>query len=77
MTDTARLTAALAGRYTIERELGQGGMATLYLGHDLRHDRPVALKVLHTELAAHSDARGLRDLPLLLAHASSGLTVRV
>ncbi|MGQ0704477.1 MAG: protein kinase domain-containing protein [Gemmatimonadales bacterium] len=47
-----RLTAALAGRYTIERELGQGGMATVFLARDLRHDRRVALKVLRPELAA-------------------------
>ena len=53
MTDTiARLGAAIADRYVIERELGQGGMATVYLAHDLRHDRPVALKVLRAELAA-------------------------
>jgi eukaryotic-like serine/threonine-protein kinase len=45
-------TAALADRYRIERELGRGGMATVYLAHDLRHDRPVALKVLRPELAA-------------------------
>jgi len=45
------LEAALAGRYGIERELGRGGMATVYLARDLRHDRPVALKVLHAELA--------------------------
>ena len=52
-TDTlARLSAALSGRYRVERELGQGGMATVYLAHDLRHDRPVAIKVLHPELAA-------------------------
>jgi serine/threonine-protein kinase len=37
---------ALRDRYTIEHELGRGGMATVYLAHDLRHDRPVALKVL-------------------------------
>jgi len=52
MTDTARLTAALAGRYAIERELGAGGMATVYLARDLKHDRDVALKVLRPELAA-------------------------
>ncbi|HSR15849.1 MAG TPA: serine/threonine-protein kinase, partial [Gemmatimonadales bacterium] len=48
----SRLTAALADRYRIERELGQGGMATVYLAHDLKHDRRVALKVLKPELAA-------------------------
>jgi eukaryotic-like serine/threonine-protein kinase len=47
-----RLTASLAGDYVIERELGQGGMATVYLAHDVRHDRRVALKVLRPELAA-------------------------
>src|SRR5947209_6247315 len=46
------LTHALADRYHIERELGRGGMATVYLAHDLKHDRKVALKVLHPELAA-------------------------
>src|SRR6266705_3942807 len=52
MTDTARLTTALAGRYAIDRELGAGGMATVYLARDLKHDRDVALKVLRPELAA-------------------------
>jgi Tol biopolymer transport system component len=47
-----RLTAALADQYRIERELGQGGMATVYLARDVRHDREVALKVLRPELAA-------------------------
>ena len=47
-----RLTAALSDRYRIERELGQGGMATVYLAQDLKHDRKVALKVLRPELAA-------------------------
>ncbi|MDH4131441.1 MAG: serine/threonine protein kinase, partial [Gemmatimonadota bacterium] len=47
-----RLRAALADRYRIERELGQGGMATVYLAEDLKHDRKVALKVLRPELAA-------------------------
>src|SRR6202795_3881920 len=49
---SSRLAAALADRYRIERELGQGGMATVYLAHDLKHDRDVALKVLRPELAA-------------------------
>src|SRR2546426_8253276 len=48
----ARLRAALAGRYTIERELGRGGMATVFLGRDLKHHRAVAIKVLRPELAA-------------------------
>ncbi|MEO8227718.1 MAG: protein kinase [Gemmatimonadota bacterium] len=48
----ARLSSAVSDRYQIERELGQGGMATVYLAQDLRHDRLVALKVLKPELAA-------------------------
>jgi serine/threonine-protein kinase len=47
-----RLGSALADRYVIERELGQGGMATVYLAEDLKHDRRVAVKVLRPELAA-------------------------
>jgi serine/threonine-protein kinase len=47
-----RLNAALEGRYKIERELGEGGMAVVYLAEDLRHERKVALKVLKVELAA-------------------------
>jgi serine/threonine-protein kinase len=53
MTDLrSRLQEGLQGTYTIERELGRGGMATVYLAQDLRHDRPVALKVLLPELAS-------------------------
>ena len=52
MTTPERLTAALADRYRIERELGAGGMATVYLAEDLKHKRKVALKVLKPELAA-------------------------
>jgi eukaryotic-like serine/threonine-protein kinase len=48
----SRFVDLLADRYRLERELGRGGMATVYLAHDLRHDRPVALKVLHSELGA-------------------------
>jgi len=47
-----RLNAALEGRYRIERELGAGGMATVYLAEDLKHDRKVAIEVLKPELAA-------------------------
>jgi len=49
---TQRLTAALAGRYSIDREIGIGGMATVYLAQDLKHHRRVAVKVLKPELAA-------------------------
>ena len=47
-----RLAAALSDRYRIERELGQGGMATVFLAEDLKHDRKVAIKVLHEDLGA-------------------------
>jgi serine/threonine-protein kinase len=57
------LTAALADRYRIERELGQGGMALVYLAQDVRHDRRVAIKVLRPELAAIIGAeRFLREI---------------
>jgi len=48
----SRLTGALADRYRIERDLGAGGVATVYLAHDVKHDRKVAIKVLRPELAA-------------------------
>jgi serine/threonine protein kinase len=47
-----RLQAKLSDRYAIDRELGQGGMATVYLATDVRHEREVAIKVLHPELSA-------------------------
>jgi serine/threonine-protein kinase len=50
--DISRLRIALTGRYEIERELGSGGMATVYLAHDVRHERDVAIKVLHPDLGA-------------------------
>jgi len=53
MTDPLdRLKTALADRYTIERELGRGGMAAVYLASDLKHGHPVAVKVLLPELSA-------------------------
>lgn len=48
----AQLAAALGGRYTIDREVGRGGMATVFLARDVRHNRAVALKVLNPELGA-------------------------
>ena len=60
-----RVRASLTGRYTIERELGRGGMATVYLARDLKYDRPVALKLLRPELAAVLGAeRFLREIRL-------------
>ncbi len=57
------LSTALSDRYRLERELGQGGMATVYLAQDLRHDRPVAIKVLRPDLAAVIGAeRFLREI---------------
>ena len=57
------LRSALADRYTVERELGQGGMATVYLASDRKHDRPVAIKVLRPELGSALGAeRFLREI---------------
>src|SRR3954468_7752312 len=50
--EVARLTSAVADRYQIDREIGRGGMARVYLARDIRHERPVALKVLNPELGA-------------------------
>jgi serine/threonine-protein kinase len=61
----AFLNVALAGRYTVERELGRGGMATVYLAQDLKHRRPVAIKLLRPELAAALGAeRFLREIEI-------------
>src|SRR5919109_4073765 len=66
----ARLQAALAERYMIERELGHGGMATVYLAQDRKHHRPVAIKVLKPELAAAlGPQRFLREIDI-----AAGLT---
>src|SRR5439155_26225716 len=59
----SELSAALAGRYTIERPIGSGGMATVFLADDLKHHRKVAIKVLHPELSASIGAdRFLREI---------------
>src|SRR5690349_1146232 len=69
MTEQAtRLGTALADRYRIERELGAGGMATVYLAEDLRHERQVAIKVLRPELAAVIGAeRFVREIKTIAA----------
>ncbi len=60
-----RLKTALADRYTVERELGRGGMATVYLAEDLKHRRQVAIKVLLPELAsAVGPERFLREIEI-------------
>jgi hypothetical protein len=59
----ATLTAALAGKYTVERELGRGGMAIVFLAHDEKHHRPVAIKVLKPEIASSiGGERFLREI---------------
>ena len=61
----AQLQEGLGTSYTLERELGRGGMATVFLARDLKHDRPVALKVLHPELAMSlGPERFLREIKL-------------
>jgi serine/threonine protein kinase len=52
MSDVRELKSALLDRYRLDREIGAGGMATVFLAQDLKHDRPVALKILRPELAA-------------------------
>jgi eukaryotic-like serine/threonine-protein kinase len=66
MSDTPeRLAAALSGRYIVEREIGAGGMATVYLARDLRHKRLVALKVVRPELGGREGVeRFLREIEL-------------
>jgi len=65
-----RLATGLAGRYAVERELGQGGMAMVFLAQDLRHDRKVALKVLRPEISVEIGAdRFLREIKM-----AAGLT---
>jgi eukaryotic-like serine/threonine-protein kinase len=62
---TQRLATALAGRYTVERELGHGGMATVHLARDLKHDRAVAIKVLRPELGeAMGGERFMREITI-------------
>src|SRR5437868_15298118 len=80
MALSSSLADALSDRYTLERQIGRGGMATVYLARDLKHDRVVALKVLHPELS-HTlgpdrflreirTAARLQNPHILAAHAS-------
>jgi serine/threonine-protein kinase len=65
MASIQRIRELLAPHYTVDRELGRGGMATVYLAQDVKHDRVVALKVLHPELAASlGPDRFLREIKL-------------
>jgi serine/threonine protein kinase len=65
MTETPRLSAALADKYQIEREIGAGGMATVYLARDICHGRNVAVKVLRPELAvALGPERFMREIKI-------------
>src|SRR5678815_2084348 len=64
-TGLSELKAALSDRYVIHREIARGGMATVYLATDIRHDREVALKVMHPEIAlALGRERFLREIKL-------------
>src|SRR2546425_754590 len=61
----SRLRAAVADRYEVQREIGRGGMATVYLAEDLRHHRPVAVKVLHPHVAVSlGSERFLREIQI-------------
>ena len=65
MTRLEQIQAALFDRYRVDRQIGAGGMATVYLAHDLKHDRHLALKILNDELAASVGAdRFLREIQL-------------
>ncbi|HQR18241.1 MAG TPA: protein kinase [Gemmatimonadales bacterium] len=68
VVEVAQVKRALAGRYQVERVLGEGGMATVYLAHDLKHNRKVAVKVMRPELAATLGAdRFLREVQVAAA----------
>src|SRR6185369_7062948 len=68
MATVQELNAGLTGRYDVEREIGAGGMATVYLARDVRHERQVAIKVLREDLSASlGKDRFLREIKLAAA----------
>ena len=68
-----KLEQAFSGKYEIERELGRGGMATVYLAHDTKHEREVALKVLHSELSSSlGPDRFLREIKVAARNGFQG-----
>ena len=75
--DFDRVRAALSEVYAIEREIGRGGMATVYLGEDQRHGRPVAIKVLHPDIAASlGRERFLREIEIVANLRHRGILPR-
>ncbi len=75
--DLDRIRSALSEVYAIDREIGRGGMATVYLAEDLKHHRPVAIKVLHPDIAASlGRERFLREIEIVAKLRHRGILPR-